>query len=94
VNQLLVQYSYLQVLDFLTTVAFLFHGIQEGNPVVRFALHYAPNPFAGLLLVKLAAMCLGLYCWRLDKQRLLIRMNIMFAVLVAWNLGALIVASV
>jgi len=44
VNQLLLQYAYLQVLDFLTTVAFLLHGIREANPLVRMALLYAPHP--------------------------------------------------
>jgi hypothetical protein len=81
------------MLDFLTTVAFLFHGVKEANPLVRFALDYAPNPLGGLLLVKLVAVSLGLYCWKLGKERLLTRMNVMFALLVAWNLAALIVSS-
>lgn len=93
-NSLLLQYSYLQVLDLLTTVAFLLHGIHEGNPLVRFALTYAPNPVSGLLLVKLVAVGLGVYCWRCGRQRLLSRINIMFAILVAWNLAALIAGSV
>jgi len=90
----MLQYSYLQVLDFLTTVAFLLQGVKEGNPMVRLALQYAPNPLGGLLLVKLLAVGLGLYCWKVGKQRLLTRMNIMFAIVVAWNLGALIMGSV
>jgi len=90
-NQVLVQYSYLQVLDFLTTTVFLMHGLQEANPMVRLALQWAPNPMGGLLLVKLAAVGLGLYCWKVGKQRLLSRVNILFAALVAWNLAALII---
>lgn len=92
-NQLLIQYSYLQILDFLTTVAFLMQGIQEGNPLVRFALRYAPHPLGGLLAVKLAAIALGVYCWRCGRDRLLTRMNVVFALVVAWNLAALIVGS-
>ena len=92
-NQLLLQYSYLQVLDLLTTVAFLMNGIHEGNPLVRFALQYAPHPLGGLLIVKLAAIGLGCYCWRRGKQKLLVRINILFAIVVAWNLAALILAS-
>ena len=91
-NQLLLQYSYLQVLDFLTTIAFILNGVQEGNPVVRFALH-SPHPLTGLLAVKLAAILLGLFCWMRGRDRLLNRMNLLFALLVAWNLGALIVSS-
>lgn len=92
-NQLLWQYSYLQVLDFLTTIAFLINGVQEGNPIVRLALKYAPQPLGGLLAVKLVAVALGMYCWMRGRERLLARMNILFALLVAWNLAALILSS-
>lgn len=92
-NQLLLQYSYLQVLDFLTTIAFLINGVQEGNPLVRFALKYAPDPLGGLLAVKLAAVALGFFCWMQGRERLLSRMNVLFALIVAWNLGALILSS-
>ena len=92
-NQLLLQYSYLQVLDFMTTVAFLLHGIREGNPVVRLALNYAPHPMSGLIAVKIAALGLGFYCWRRGRDRLLSRINLLFAAVVAWNMVALIVAA-
>jgi len=93
VNQLLVQYSYLQLLDFLTTVAFLLNGVREGNPLVRLAIDIAPNPLGGLLAVKALAILLGIYCWRLGRDRTLMRINILFALLVAWNLAALIIGS-
>ena len=89
-NQLLLQYSYLQVLDLMTTVAFLMQGVREGNPLVRLALEVTPNPLGGLLLVKMLAIMLGIYCWRLGRNRLLMRINLLFAVLVVWNLLALI----
>jgi hypothetical protein len=92
-NQLLLQYSYLQVLDFMTTVAFLLHGVREGNPLVRAALQYAPNPLGGLLAVKLLAVALGFYCWKGGRDRLLTKINILFALIVAWNMVALIVGS-
>lgn len=88
---LLVQYSYLQVLDFLSTLAFLLVGVQEANPVVRFALEHASSPIIGLAMVKGAALVLGGYCLWARKQALLKRINIMFAVVVAWNLVALII---
>lgn len=90
----LVQFVYLQLLDLLTTVAFLLQGIQEGNPLVRWILRASPNPLGGLLGVKILALILGLYCWRLGRQRLLGRINLLFAALVAWNLLALIAGSV
>lgn len=92
-NQALMHFSYLQILDFLSTVAFLVNGVKEANPIVRFALKFGPSPFGGLVLVKLFAILLGVYCWRMGRQRLLSRINISFALLIAWNLVALIVGA-
>jgi hypothetical protein len=92
-NQLLIQYAYLQVLDLLTTLAFLLHGVREGNPLVRLMMHATANPLNGLLIVKLVAAVLGLYCWRLGRGKLLAKINVVFAIIVAWNLAALIVAA-
>ena len=90
----LVQYSYLQILDFLTTVAFLVQGIQEGNPLVRLAMQVTSNPMIGLLMVKVLAVGLGVYCWHGGRYRTLNKINLLFAVVVAWNLISLIVGSV
>ena len=92
-NQLLLQYSYLQMLDFLTTVAFLMTGVKEGNPIVRAILSYSPSAIIGLALVKAAAVILGIYCWRMGRTRILTRINILFALVIAWNLVALIVGT-
>jgi hypothetical protein len=93
-NQLLWQFSYLQILDFLTTVAFLLHGVREGNPLVRLALGAGTNPLVSLLVVKLLAVLLGFYCWFRGRRQLLFRINVLFALLIAWNLVALILESV
>lgn len=92
-NQALMHFSYLQILDFLTTVAFLVNGIKEANPLVRLALKLGSSPVEGLILVKLLAIVLGVYCWRMGRQRLLSRINLYFAMLIAWNLVALIVGA-
>ena len=92
-NHALMHFSYLQVLDLLTTVAFLVNGIKEANPVVRFFLKFGPNPISGLIVVKFLAILLGVYCWRMGRQRLLSRINVMFAMVIAWNLVALIVGA-
>lgn len=89
-TQMLAQYSYLQLLDLLTTIAFLMIGVKEGNPVVRLVLTVAPNPIIGLAVIKAVALLLGLYCWRMGRERLLARVNFFFALVVAWNLVALI----
>jgi hypothetical protein len=88
-----VQYSYLQILDLLTTFAFLVHGVQEANPLVRLALRYSSNPWEGLVAIKCLALALGIYCWRCGRERLLTRINILFALVVAWNLAALIMGA-
>jgi hypothetical protein len=88
-----MQYSYLQILDLLTTVAFLMNGVKEANPIVEGMMHMTASPVTGLLLLKLIAILLGVYCWRMRKYHLLVRINILFACLVAWNLVALIAAS-
>ena len=41
--------------------------------------------------MKLFAILLGVYCWRMGRQRLLSRINLYFALLITWNLVALIV---
>lgn len=93
-SQLVWQYFYLQVLDFLTTIAFMLNGVREGNPLVRLALGFGSNPIESLLAVKFLAIGLGIYCWRVGKRQLLFRINLLFAALVAWNLVALILSSV
>jgi hypothetical protein len=89
----LAQFVYLQVLDVLTTIAFLLNGVAESNPVVRWAMQAAPDPFSGLILLKVAALGLGIYCSLSARQQLLRKVNIFFAGLVAYNLFALILAS-
>ena len=66
----LVVFGYFQLLDMLTTVVFILHGVQEANPLVKFALRTAPNPLVGLFLIKLVALGMAFYCWRLGRQRL------------------------
>jgi hypothetical protein len=87
------QFSYLQFLDFLSTIAFLLLGVQEANPFVRVALVIAPTPVHGLAAVKLLALVLGLYCIKFGRRQLLARINLLFAAVVAWNLVALICAA-
>ncbi len=89
----LVRYSYLQLLDLLTTVAFLLYGVREGNPLVRSAMHLTGSPLAGLLIMKLLALGLGAFCWYTQRFRLLGRINVFYAVVIAWNLCSLLLAA-
>jgi hypothetical protein len=86
----LAVFAYFQVLDVLTTIVFLLHGVKEANPFVKFALAAAPSPLLGLLLVKAVAVGLGIFCCLGGRTKLLTRINIFFAFLVSWNLLALI----
>lgn len=91
--KLLVEFTYLQMLDVLTTVAFLMQGVVEANPIVNWAMDSSPSPVAGLVMLKVAAFGLALVCLAQARHKLLQRVNVFFAALVAWNLLALILAS-
>jgi Domain of unknown function (DUF5658) len=85
-------FAYLQALDVLSTFAFLTHGVHEANPLVRLVIAGSPHPVMGLLLVKTAALLLGLFCMWRGKVRVLVFANLFFGALVVWNLLALVVA--
>lgn len=87
------QFVYLQLLDALTTVAFLLNGVGEANPIVRWALQQSWNPLGGLILVKVAAVALGIYCLMGSRTKLLRKANAFFALLVAYNLVVVIMSS-
>jgi Domain of unknown function (DUF5658) len=94
INQLFLNCAYLQVLDFLTTIAFLLHGVKEANPLVVFFVRLAGNPVGGILAAKILGVLIASYCWRHKRVRTLGRINLFFAFLVTWNLVALILGSV
>jgi hypothetical protein len=89
-RSLLIQFSYLQLLDLLTTIAFLTSGVQEANPVVRLAIAAAPSPLAGLLALKAFALAGAVLCSATGRERVLSRINLLFAALVVWNLIAML----
>ena len=87
---LLMQFTYLQLLDLLVTLTFLAFGVREANPFVRVLVAGAGSALGGLLAAKLIAVALALHCWRGGRQRLLSRVNVFYAVLVTWNMVALL----
>lgn len=89
-NTLLLHCCYLQMLDLLTTIAFLAHGVQEANPLVRLLITATGSHVAGLLGAKLVGVLMGLYSWQSQRAQLLNRINYLFACLIVWNLLALI----
>ena len=89
-RSLLAQFSYLQLLDVLTTIAFISIGVREANPLVRLAVTAAPSPLIGLLALKACAFAGAVFCQMTGRGRVLSRMNVLFAALVIWNLIALL----
>ncbi len=75
-------------MDALTTLLFLRHGVGEANPLIRAALAGAADPRIALALAKVLAVVLGTVAWRSGRTRLLGKMNVLFALCVAWNLVA------
>lgn len=90
----LLQFTYLQALDLLSTVAFLAHGVGEANPLVRWSMSMTSNPIGGLLLVKAMGIGFAMYCVQSQRERLLGRINIFYAGLVVWNLICLVMSSI
>ena len=65
----------------------------EANPLVRSMMQWSASPLVGLGIAKGLAVALALYCWRAERVRLLGRANLFFAVVVTWNLIALILGT-
>jgi hypothetical protein len=89
----LTAFIYLQILDALTTVAFMMHGLNEMNPLVKWAMREAANPLGGLFLLKAVAVAVAVVCVSYSRYGLLRKVNVFFALLVAYNMVALILAA-
>jgi hypothetical protein len=89
----LAAFIYLQLLDILTTVAFLMQGVGESNPIIRWVIREGPHPIWALFLVKGGAVLLALFCLYRSKEQLLRKVNVFFACLIVYNLVALILSN-
>ena len=90
VRNLLAQFMYLQLLDVMTTLACLVHGLQESNPLVQHLMNATGSPAAGLAVSKLLAFGVALFCWRRGKHKLLWGVNLFYSFIVVWNLTVLL----
>ena len=88
---ILVEFVYLQLLDVLTTIAFLLQGVGEGNPIVRWVIQHGPHPIGSLFMMKAVAM--AIVCVYRHREGLLRKVNVFFAVIVLYNLAVLILTS-
>jgi hypothetical protein len=77
-------------LDVLTTLLYVGHQGQESNPLVSLLMRSAGSPMGGLLVTKLLAFGVALYCWRRSRAKLLWGVNLFYSGVVVWNLVALL----
>ena len=85
---LLLHFVYLQLMDLLTTLAFLAHGGREMNPLVAALLQM--HPLIGLAAAKGFAIALAVYSVLGGRETLLKRVNAFYAVVIVWNTVAII----
>ena len=72
----LTEFIYLQLLDILTTIAFMMHGVGESNPIVRWAIREGPHPIWALFMLKGGAVLLALFCLYRSREKLLRKVNV------------------
>lgn len=80
----LITFVTLQVLDILTTLIGMQLGATEGSIFIRHLMNV--GPVAALLIAKLFAAFLVATALRMKRPRLIVFLNLAFAVLVSWNL--------
>lgn len=83
----------LQSLDVLTTLVFLRNGVQEGNPLVGWAISTGHTQWIGLVLTKLIAALIGQYCYRSGHPAPLRWANKAYSLVIGWNLFAIAVEA-
>jgi Domain of unknown function (DUF5658) len=85
-------FVYLQLLDFLTTLAGFKVGAHEASPFIVTLIH-SSSPAFGVAASKIIALAIGGVCVAADKARLIGWINYWYAALVVWNLCMIITAS-
>ncbi len=86
-------FMYLQILDFVTTIAGFRMGLTEGSPMIRWVTQSHVGPVLGVAAAKLIAFMLGGICCWLGRHNLLRKMNYWYAAAVTWNFALLVASS-
>lgn len=89
----LTAFVYLQFLDALTTIAFMMHKVEEMNPLIKWAMRESLHPLLGLVLIKVAAVALAVLCVASSRYGVLRKVNLFFALVVAYNVVVLILVA-
>jgi len=92
VPNVLLWCAILQLLDVLSTILFLSHGVAEANPLVKWSIGVTHGNLPGLLAIKSFACLFAVVAVQSGRTRVVVRMNRFFTVLVGWNLFALAVS--
>ena len=69
------------------------YGIGEMNPVTKWVMRASSSALTGLLLVKIFAVALAICCVYRARHKLLQKVNIFFALVVAYNVVVLILSA-
>jgi len=85
-------FVYLQLLDFLTTVAGFKEGANEVSPFIVKLIH-SSSPLLGLVASKVIGLIVGGICIGLNRVRLIGWINYWYAGLVVWNLCVILIAQ-
>jgi hypothetical protein len=85
-------FVYLQLLDFLTTVAGFRLGASEASPFIAKLIH-ASSPIMGVATSKVLGLAMGGVCIATNKLRLVGWINYWYAALVVWNLSVIVIAG-
>ena len=67
-------------------------GVGGGNPLVRWVLRQEPGPVQSLVIMKLVAVALAIYCVLKARHSFLAKLNVFFACLVGDNPVAMIIS--
>jgi hypothetical protein len=82
-------FLYLQVLDFLTTLAGFKLGASEASPFIAKLIHVS-SPVAGLAASKILGLGIGGLCFATNRGRLVGWINYWYAGLIVWNLCVIV----
>lgn len=84
-------FVYLQLLDFLTTLAGFKVGAGEVSPFIAKLIHIS-SPLAGLAASKVLGLAMGGICVATNRMWLVGWVNYWYAALVVWNLFVIVIA--
>lgn len=85
-------FIYLQLLDFLTTLAGFRLGASEASPFILKLMH-ATSPALGVAASKVVGLAIGGLCIALNRSRLIGWINYWYAGVIIWNLIVILAAG-